>query len=166
MGGVRLSGRGVAPMIVVFAACRAASAMPVNERALPPGWQALPLLARAATDAVAGAPVERVAAWGEPAMGCYAAELALRGPARDVQKVRDEILGSLRVEPRLAGLRVHDAAVGSDGTSELAFERDPYAGLLRATAASDGRLALFACFWNQREPTACAAACRRLAGGA
>ena len=167
MGGVRLSASGVLALVglLALAACRDAGAAPTNDRALPKGWQVLPALARAATEAVTGASVDHALAWGQPAMGCYAAELALHGAARDTQTVRDEILGSLRTEPRLAGLHVDNNAVGADGTSEIAFERTPYTGTLRATPASDGRLAVFACFWNQREPSACAAACRQLAGG-
>jgi hypothetical protein len=46
----------------------------------------------------------------------------------------------------------------------LAFERAPYHGKLRAQLAKDGAITALACFWNDREPAACAAGCTAMIG--
>lgn len=154
--------------VVALAACRDAHAAPAaaGHRGLPPGWQELPALAQAVRQALPTTSVLSIEASGQPAMGCYAAAVALTGPAATGDKVRDEILGSLHAEPRLSGLQVRNTLVGADGSTELVFDRVPYAGRLRARLGDAGSLELEACFWNEREPHACEASCRQLLGGA
>ena len=88
-------------------------------------------------------------------MGCYATALTFpeRGPVgallADVKKavaVRDV------VEPSAAG-----------GVLSFAFDKAPYSGRVRATL--DGKMdTALACFWNDREPAACEAACTAMIG--
>ena len=128
-------------------------ATPVGSIAtVPAGWVSLPALALAGRGAIEKSTAD---AWGEPAMGCYATALTFpeRGPVRalldDVKKaasVRDV------VEPSAAG-----------GVLSFAFDKDPYKGRVRANL--DGRtVTALACFWNDREPAACEAACTAMIG--
>ena len=119
MAGVRV--------IALFAiACRASDAQPAGP-AIPPSWHALPEIAAAIG--------EGARAWGEPARGCYAFELAL---------------GDVDVDDALARVRAAGFTIDDSGT----FTRGAYHG--RARIAPSGVLA---CFWNEREPEACARAC-------
>jgi hypothetical protein len=52
----------------------------------------------------------------------------------------------------------------ADGVLAFAFDRPPYHGRVRAHLAA-GRVRAIACFENQREPTACEAACTRVLQG-
>ena len=128
-------------------------APPVGSMVTPPaGWMPLPILASAARTQIDGA---RAEAWGEPAMGCYAATLtfAQRGATSallaDVQK----------------SVSVHDVVAPTTpaGVLAFAFEKAPYKGRVRATL--DGKtVTALACFWNDREPAACEAACTGMIG--
>lgn len=143
-----------------------AHAAPAPARALPPHWRELPAVARVVTGALVPATVDRVEAWGDPAAGCFAASAVMRGAARDASVVRDEVIGSLRADPRLAQLVVHAATARADGGTDATFERAPYHGTLRATPAASGEVDVIACVWNEREPATCEAACKQLLGGA
>jgi hypothetical protein len=89
-----------------------------------------------------------VAAWAEPARGCYAAMLDLAGTAAGEQLV---------TELAEQGVVAHDV-VASDAAVTFSFVRTPYHGRVRATFG-DHDLAAKVCFWNEREPAGCAAAC-------
>lgn len=149
-------------------ACRASEAGPTSGLTAPVGWQALPELASAAGDAAkqANITVDGVEAWGEPARGCYAAWLGIRGGGGAPSAVADPMITSLTTE--LPGLIVTDVvkpAVNADaGVLSLAFTRPPYRGRVRAAIAKSGAIGVLACFWNLREPIACAAACNGLVG--
>jgi hypothetical protein len=82
--------------------------------------------------------VDGARAWGDPARGCYAVDFALS----DLD--RDDALAHLRA----AGFTIDDAG---------AFARGAYRGRLRLDAGGAR-----ACFWNDREPDACAAACTQV----
>jgi hypothetical protein len=154
--------------IAVVACGSADASAPQAHAALvhPDGWRQLPAIAVAVTAAAAshGARVDAVEAWGEPAMGCYAVGLELRGGPAGAQALADEVL---RGVAGLGTLAVSDvvAPTGPDGVLAFAFAAAPYHGRLRARLAA-GRIAAIACFANQREPAACAAACGRVLGGA
>jgi hypothetical protein len=139
--------RRLAALALVAAALGDAHAAPASSRALPAHWHELPAVVHAVTGALAPATVDHIAAWGE------------------AEVVRDEVMGSLRADPRLAGLVVHATAVRADGGSDVTFERAPYHGTLRATPATTGEVELFTCLWNEREPATCTAACNQLLGG-
>jgi hypothetical protein len=156
-------------MLVVLAACTAdaapGSGVPIPPGVTPPfapptgsavtppaGWMPLPQLASAAKAQIDGASAD---AWGEPAMGCYAATLAFaqRGTTKallaDVQKA----------------VTIHDVVAPTTraGVLALSFDKAPYKGRVRATL--DGKTVnALACFWNEREPAACEAACTALIG--
>jgi hypothetical protein len=137
---------GVRVTMLALVACRShdADAQPAAF-APPAGWRALPELASAVGSAANAN--DGALAWGEPAMGCYAVSIALRGGGAP-----DAIVDGLRA----AGFTVTDATVG-DATT-LAFARGDYRGRLRADLDGD-RVTARACFWNDREPDACARAC-------
>jgi hypothetical protein len=157
--------------ILALAACRqSAEAGPGSGITPPLGWRALPDLAAAVTKAAA---TERITvagseAWGETAMGCYGAWLALRGGAGDPDVMAQQVLDGLAAEPELAGITVRDVvkpAAGADhGTLALAFTRAHQRGRLRAQLDRTGRITALACFWNEREPAACESACTGLLG--
>ena len=144
-------------MLVFAIGCGKAEAVPAGAEVpvpkAPAGWSEMPDMAKAIATAAATAEVH---AWGEPARGCYAAWLALPGAAGS-DAIESELRG-------VKGLTVHDVT-HSPGELALAFERAPYRGRLRAATGAT-RLTALACFWNEREPAACAAACAKLLGGA
>jgi hypothetical protein len=128
-------------------------AQPVGAAVTPPaGWMPLPQLASAAKAQIDGA---RADAWGEPAMGCYAATLtfAQRGKV------------AAMIDDAKQSVTVHDVVAPATPTGVLAlsFDKSPYRGRVRATL--DGKtVSALACFWNEREPAACEAACTALIG--
>jgi hypothetical protein len=135
-------------MALALAACGRAEAVPPSAVQPPAGWQPLAALATAAREAAQGEgiTVDGAQAWGETAMGCYALAVSVRGAA----SAKDFVVG-------LGGITVHDLAEGS-GTVALAFDKGEYKGKLHASLGESGIEAV-ACFWNQREPLACATAC-------
>ncbi|HEY5944955.1 MAG TPA: hypothetical protein VIV40_05660 [Kofleriaceae bacterium] len=160
----------MALVVVALSACRSSEAGPGSGLTPPTGWAPLPSLATAANDAAKAGllTVDGVEAWGEPARGCYAAWIALRGGGGAPDVMADQLVRSLSAEPALMGIVLRDvvkpAAGQASGVLSLSFERMQYRGKLRATLASDGKLAALACFWNLREPVACEAGCAGLVG--
>ncbi len=155
--------------LVAFTACRASEAGPTSGLTPPAGWSALPALATAAADAAkkANVTVDDVEAWGEPARGCYAAWIAIRGAGGTPSEIAEPMLASLATE--LPGLTTSDVIkpdpkAPDAGVLSLSFARPPYHGMVRAPIAKSGALAVVACFWNVREPVACEAACSQLIG--
>jgi hypothetical protein len=159
-----------AALVVSIAACRSSEAGPGSGLTPPAGWTALPTLATAASEAAKAGKiaVDGVEAWGEPARGCYATWISLRGGGGAADVMATELVKSLSGEPALMGIVVRDvvkpAAGATSGVLALTFERGLFRGKLRAQLANDGKLAALACFWNLREPVACAAACDGLLG--
>lgn len=153
-------------MLVALVACRASEAGPGSGLTPPAGWQSLPSLATAASDAAKsdGVVVDGAEAWGDPARGCFGAWLALHAGARAPDAMVDALVASLKTD----GIEVRDVvkptpnAVG--GTASLVFEKAPYHGKLRAQLIKDGHMTLLGCFWNEREPVACETACTQLIG--
>lgn len=144
-------------------ACRPAGAQPSASSGLtaPEGWISLPEVAAAAAAAAArddGLTVEGSEAWGEPARGCYAVWLALRGP----RAAAAQVLSGLEAE----GLALTDTVQPEtpDGIATARFEKAPFRGRLRARTSA-GRVVTLACFANEREPTSCEAPCTTLLGG-
>ena len=166
---------------VALVACSTAGAQPgappsQGGGAPPAGWKQLPPVATAIGAAARpaardGVTVDAVDAWGEPAIGCYAVWLALHGGAAGAPALAAQVLKSLGDPggPREAGggpreaIALDDVVTPSepDGVLAFAFARPPYRGRVRAQLGS-GRIAAIACFGNQREPSACEAACTRV----
>lgn len=136
--------------MVVLAACGSAAAQPEARSGVhvPPGWQELPSVATAAR--MAAGIVEDVQAWGEPAMGCYAVWMTFVGGADD--QLAEQIQAGLATE------KISVSNVSEGDVLSMTVERAPYRGQLFARPG-DGKLALLACFANQREPKTCEAAC-------
>ena len=86
---------------VALVACSAAGADPAGapsrERAHPEGWKQLPSIATAVGAAARAdrVTIDAVDAWGEPATGCYAVWLALRGASGDAPALADQVLAGL-----------------------------------------------------------------------
>ena len=131
----------------------------------PAGWHAVPELAQAAKVA-AETPATAVSgaeAWAEPARGCYAVWLMLRGDAGPIQTAADQLLASL-AHAQIAVSDVAKPPAGDRGSLALMFAKAPYHGQLRAELAKTGEIAALACLWNDREPKACEATCTTLVG--
>ena len=149
--------------LLALAACGSPDALPAQpERRSsirpPATWQALPAIAQSARAAARapGVAVEGSEAWGEPAMGCYAAWIALRGSTDTAEQLAERIRD---------GLGAAGIVAANDPGDGLAWtvERAPYRGRLRARiGADDGGIEALACVANEREPAACAAACAPL----
>jgi hypothetical protein len=140
---------------VLAAGCGAANAQPEQRSEIKPpaGWQALPAIASAArmtANAAGTSVVEGAEAWGEPAMGCYAIWIALAGDTGE--DLAEQIQASLTAEK----ITVTDVKPGD--TTAMTVERAPYRGRLLARG-DDGKLSVLACFANDRERSACEAAC-------
>jgi len=156
--------------VVCLAACRASEAGPTSGLTVPAGWRALPELVTAASKASEQAKlhVDGVEAWGEPSRGCYATWLSVTGEQGAPDVVADLMIAELSGTPALAGIAITDvvkpAPTTESGAMSLAFTRAPYRGTLRAQLGKTGAYAVLACFWNEREPIACEAACRQLGG--
>lgn len=154
--------------VAALAACRASEAGPTSGLTPPSGWRPLPELATAAGDTAkqAAITVDGIEAWGEPARGCYAAWLSVRGDAGAPAGLADSLIASMTVD--VPALTVSDIvkpeAKADAGVVSLAFTRPPYRGRVRAQIAKTGAIAALACYWNQREPIACEAACNQLIG--
>ena len=137
-------------MIAVAALCAChADAAPLG-LVVPAGWKELPELADAVTKA---AKPLASAAWGEPAMGCYAAWLKMKGSGGKAMLAEVEKIVTVRDVVMPEG----------DGVLSFGFDKQPYKGRVRAQIAG-GETAALACFWNDREPLACDAACTQLVG--
>ncbi|MCX5745253.1 MAG: hypothetical protein NT062_22480 [Proteobacteria bacterium] len=152
---------------LALAGCASAASQPApptrtSGLGVPAGWQALPELATAVGTAARadGVVVEGSEAWGEPARGCYAAWIALRGSDAALGIVDDVLAGITREQITVSEV----VRPTGDGLLALAFARAPYRGTLRARL-EHGRIVALACFANDREPASCAAACSTLLGG-
>lgn len=134
-------------------------APPRAQLATPPaGWVPLPQLATAATGVLAGATAD---AWGEPAMGCYAAIMTFtaKGKAGSIaRRLRAQAEAAVKLRDV-----VEPAASAETGVLAFGFDKTPYRGRVRVTI--DAGVTALACFWNDREPVACEAACTGLLGG-
>ena len=131
----------------------------------PKGWRAAPAIAKAAADAAKSAAVSIAGseAWAQPAMGCYAVWLSLGGSASPIDAAATELVAALDK----AGVATRDVvkpAAGERGTLVLGFDKSPYRGKLDAVLTNTGAVTALACAWNQREPSACEAACTTLLG--
>lgn len=148
--------------VFALVGCGSAGAQPdrVSGLVAPAGWQRLEP-AETAAKLAATAPnveVDGVQAWAEPALGCYALWLSLRGSGGDAEAIARDVVAGLTA----AKFTIDDKPV-AEGILELGIERAPYRGRLRARLG-EGRLAGVACVANQREPSACEAGCASLLG--
>jgi hypothetical protein len=145
----------------LLVACSSAEAQPPDISGLttPSGWQSLPALATAVSTAAkaTGVTITGSEAWGEPAIGCYAMWIALRGTGTTVAQVFKGL--------DAAGIVPKDFIKPTTeyGQISLSFERGEHRGRLRVHTG-DGRLSAIACFANAREPASCEAGCKSLLG--
>ncbi|MBA2544087.1 MAG: hypothetical protein H0V17_30870 [Deltaproteobacteria bacterium] len=164
----RITERGIAMVAsAMIAACGSAGAQPEQAQpeqasglTAPAGWQRLEP-AETAAKLAAAAPnvtVAGVQAWGEPALGCYALWLSLRGSGGDADSIARDVIEGLRS----AKFTVTDQPV-ADGVLELGLDRAPYKGRLRARVG-DGQVTGLACVANQRDPVSCETGCKSLLG--
>jgi hypothetical protein len=151
-----------APVAVPAAGAPVAVAPAVH----PAGWKQLPAIATAVAGAARadGVVIDGADAWGEPAVGCYAVWLALHGGKAEATLLVRQVLDGLAA--RSVAIAISELATpsGPEGVLAFAFARAPYRGRVRAQLSA-GRIAMTACFANQREPAACDAACTRVLQG-
>jgi hypothetical protein len=162
MAGVRLS-----LALAAMAGCGRADAQPAAPApaaiAVPAGWRALPEIAEAVAAAAAapGVTISGSRAWGEPAMGCYAAAFELRGGDDTADAIATDVIAGFGGTLALTGTQ------RTAGRIDAAFARGAYRGELRVTIVAAGgapTVSVLACFANDREPDACAATCAKLMG--
>ncbi len=162
---------------LVLAACGRAGAEPAQATSglkPPAGWQAQPAIAAAARDALGKIPVDGLEAVGEPAIGCYAVWMAVRGSG-SAKNLSEQLVRGLtehdkktpapKRAPAKRGLAIRDVVkpTGDEGILALTFESAPYKGRLRARVGK-GRITALACFSAEREPATCETACTGLLG--
>jgi hypothetical protein len=142
---------------VLLAGCGQANAQPTL--AGPSGWPAIGDIATPMATAAKseGVTVGAAGAWGDTARGCYAVALELKGGPAKADALGEQVLAALTTEGIASRDVVPPPAEG--GTLAFSFLRAPYDGRVRAELSSDGRIGARACFWNEREPKACEAAC-------
>jgi hypothetical protein len=155
---------------IALSGCRSSEAGPTSGLATPAGWRPMPDVAAVALNAAktAKTTVNGAEAWAEPSRGCYAVWLALTSDEGAPEVLADLVVRSLTSSPSLVGMTVANvtkpAAGSPSGVLSLSFTRPPYQGLLRSQISRNGSYAALACFWNQREPAACQAACTQFIG--
>ena len=157
--GLRAAGFGQTLMCgLLLAACGKAAAVPAPPGG-PNGWAGSDELAKAAASAAKadGVTVTGGGAWADAARGCYALSLELSGGSAAADVAAKELLASVASE----GIATSDvvAPPAEGGTLTFALARAPYHGRARADLARGGAMVARACFWNDREPAACEAAC-------
>jgi hypothetical protein len=151
--------------------CGTSEAGPGSGLTPPAGWRALPELAAAAAQAAkeAGVTIDVGEAWADQARGCYAAWLSWQGAKGAPDRLADALVLAVSSEKSLEGIALREVVKptpgGNVGVVSLGFERGEYRGTVRAQLTREGLVAALACFWNQREPAACEADCRKLVGG-
>ena len=143
---------------VLLAACGKAAAVPAPPGG-PKGWAGGDELAKAAAKAAQadGVTVTGATAWADAARGCYALSLELSGGSAGADVAAKELLAGVASEGIAATDVVTPPAAG--GTLTFALARAPYHGRVHAELARGGAVVARACFWNDREPAACEAAC-------
>jgi len=165
----------------------AKSAAVETKLALPASWRPLPDASHAMEEMLADAKLTSVtvAAWGDPARGCYALQLSAKEQGVRLAEVAAGLRKGFGVapEPAAAGEQAGSAdaapASGSGsgggsasaappanaGSAELQFEvKPPLAGTVRARLRDDGastRLTAAACFFHPRYPEQCKRHCER-----
>jgi hypothetical protein len=135
--------------------------------ALPPGWRPQPPLAEAGMTAAsrgAGGRAIAVEAWGDPGLGCFVTLVAVTGTRGEkVATIAAELETTLA-----AGFQVADWSVIDGQVAELSGRivgtdrRGAVRGHVVVSPAGVPRAVVAACFYNEREPVRCDAACTAL----
>jgi hypothetical protein len=157
------------------AAARGATTEP--KLAIPASWQPMPDAIHAMEEQLASAKLGavKVAAWGDPARGCYAVQLTAKEQGATLAEVAAGLRKGFAVAAPTGGGSAVDAGAGAGaappgpaanaGSAELQFEvKPPLAGTVRARLRDDGaatRLAAAACFFHPRYPEQCRRHCER-----
>ena len=172
------SGSAAAPAAAAQSASAPAAAAKL---AIPASWRELPEVVHAVDESLAAAKLlgAQVAAWGDPARGCYAIQLAAKERGRHVAQMEAGLRKGFGAPPAPA---TGSAAAGSTGSASpaspatkpaaanpssaeltLSLEK-PMPGSLRARIRDDGestRLAAAVCFFHARYPEQCRRHCER-----
>jgi hypothetical protein len=145
-----------------------AAIQPGLAAALPADWIALPTVADAARTAATEVRdvATRTAAWGDPAAGCYLLAVEVRGARRDrLRTVLDRLGWQLDAQAVMHAWQVPAVDVEpAELTGRLTV--GGLTGAVRGLVSFDGRslprAGLAACFYNDRQPVDCEAACTLL----
>jgi hypothetical protein len=168
--------------LAALAACEASAAQPAPPpavaaptaiqpalaAALPAEWVPLPAIAAAALTAAREVPgvTAGAAAWGDPAAGCYVLAADVHGAHRDrLRTVLDRMGWQLDAQAVMHAWQV--PATDADpaeltGRLTVGGLTGSVRGLISFDARALPRAGLAACFYNDREPKACEAACAQL----
>ena len=128
---------------------------------LPAGWTPLSALAdaaRAATIDEAGARPITVEAWGDTVRGCFATAIAIGLRSADAPALATELRTALATS-----IAIDDWREGN-GVVSARLAKPGWHGTLRGlvSARTELRATVFACFYNDRAPARCEAACTSL----
>jgi hypothetical protein len=134
--------------------------------AIPAGWTPLPTVVEAGLAAAAearGRPLG-VRAWGEPSLGCFATIVRVTGTrAEHVARVAEQFRATLALDTQIEGWTFTD---GPAAEASATIARGVLRGALRGRFATDAaglpHGAFAACFYNERDPARCQAACTGL----
>jgi hypothetical protein len=129
--------------------------------AVPASWRPQPTLvaaARAAAATDAGPRPMSFAAWGDPVVGCFATAVTIGLRSADVATVAGQLRAALATAVNVEGW-TDDA-----GVLAARLNRAGWQGALRGliSARSAPHATVVACFYNDRAPTRCQAACDAL----
>ena len=129
---------------------------------VPPGWAALPEVAGAGLAGVDEAMRARtvVRAWGEPSLGCFATVVEIAGSRNEhMARVAETFRATMASGAQVDGWTFADAT----GEVTATITRGVLHGSVRGRMATDvtgaPHGAFLACFYNEREPARCQAAC-------
>ncbi|HVV82547.1 MAG TPA: hypothetical protein VHE35_05680 [Kofleriaceae bacterium] len=134
---------------------------PLPVLTVPPTWPEQPSIADAARAAAApdaaGRPLA-VDAWGDPNTGCFVVAIALGLQSADAATVLAQLRTALAAAAGVDGWHEDAGAAGAH------LSRPGWQGELRAQVSvrTTPRASAVACFYNDRAPTRCQAACAGL----
>ncbi|HUQ05048.1 MAG TPA: hypothetical protein VM261_21245 [Kofleriaceae bacterium] len=134
---------------------------------IPAGWVPLPEVAdaglAAAKDAARGR-VTVVRSWGEPSLGCFATVVEIAGTrAEHAARIAESFRATLATDAQIEGWTFTDGpAAETTATLTRGAMKGSVRGRFAIDAAGVPSAAFAACFYNERDPARCQAACTGL----
>jgi hypothetical protein len=134
---------------------------------VPAGWVTLPAVAQAGQIAAKVAARDRplvVRSWGQPSLGCFATIVEITSTrAEHAARLAESFRATLASDGPVDGWTVTD---GPTAEASATLTRGALTGAVRGRLATDAagvpHAVFAACFYNEREPARCQAACTGL----
>lgn len=130
--------------------------------AVPAGWAQLPEVAGAGLAGVDEAARARtvVRAWGEPSLGCFATVVEIAGSRNEhMARVAETFRATLAGQAQVDGWTFDEASGEMTATITRGVLHGSVRGRLVTDVTGAPHGAFLACFYNEREPARCQAAC-------